>query len=198
LLSRAAWNTALQANARFVEGVPLRHDTKYLIGLSSTQQNAAEKKRLERYHREYIYAPYRAALEPTAHAARRLLAEQIHYELNYPMTLVSGERSEPLPAHILIRGQYDKPGDLVEPATPAFLPPLRRLAGHLECSRLQTSRSSGAESTAGCASEIGTQLASSAPASSARRATLACRATPPPTPNSSTGSPPNSSAPVGT
>ena len=126
LLSRAAWNTALQANARFVEGVPLRHDTKYLIGLSSTQQNADEKKRLDRYHREYIYAPYRAALEPTAHAARRLLAEQIHYELNYPMTLVSGERFEPLPAHILIRGQYDKPGDLVGPATPAFLPPLRR------------------------------------------------------------------------
>ena len=125
LLSRAAWNTALQANARFVEGVPLRHDTKYLIGLSSTQQNADEKKRLDRFHREYIYAPYRAALEPTAHAARRLLAEQIHYELNYPMTLVSGERSEPLPAHILIRGQYDKLGDLVEPATPAFLPPLR-------------------------------------------------------------------------
>ncbi|PHX84731.1 MAG: hypothetical protein CK538_10480 [Opitutia bacterium] len=126
LLSRAAWNTALQANARFVEGVPLRHDTKYLIGLSSTQQNDDEKKRLERYHREHIYAPYRAALEPLSHAARRLLAEQIHYELKYPMTLVSGERAEPLPAHILIRGQYDKPGDLVEPATPSFLPPLRR------------------------------------------------------------------------
>ena len=125
LLSRAAWNTNLQANARFNEGMPLRHDIKYLIGLSGTQQNDEEKTRLDRYHREHIYAPYRAALEPEAHAARRLLAEQIHYELTNPMTLVSGERPVPLPAHILLRGQYDKPGDLVEPATPSFLPPLR-------------------------------------------------------------------------
>jgi mono/diheme cytochrome c family protein len=125
LLSRAAWNTNLQANARFNEGMPLRHDIKYLIGLSGTQQNAEEKTRLDRYHREHIYAPYRAVLEPEAHAARRLLSEQIHYELKHPMTLVSGERTVPLPAHILVRGQYDKPGDLVEPATPSFLPPLR-------------------------------------------------------------------------
>jgi mono/diheme cytochrome c family protein len=137
LLSSAAWASSLRANARFVEGVPIRHDIKFLIGLSPTQQNEEEKERLIRYHREFIYAPLRAALEPEAHAARRLLAEQIHYELTYPATLISRERAEPLPAHILIRGQYDKPGDRVTPATPAFLPPLTRASS-------STSTSTGA------------------------------------------------------
>ncbi|PAW63727.1 MAG: hypothetical protein B9S34_13830 [Opitutia bacterium Tous-C1TDCM] len=125
LLSAAAWASSLRANARFVEGVPLRHDIKYLIGLSPTQQNEEEKARLARFHRDHLYGPRRAAVEAEAHAVRRLLAEQIHYELTYPGTLISRELPEPLPARILIRGQYDKPGDLVGTAVPAFLPPLK-------------------------------------------------------------------------
>jgi hypothetical protein len=126
LLSSAAWARSLRENARFVENVPIRHDIKYLIGLSPTQQNEEEKKRLSRYHRDFIYAPYRALVQHAEYAARKLLSEQIHYELSLPSTLISGERSEPLPAHILIRGQYDKPGDKVEAATPAFLPPIEK------------------------------------------------------------------------
>ncbi len=39
-----------------------------------------------------------------------------------PTTLVWKELDKPREAHMLIRGQYDKPGDRVERATPAFLP----------------------------------------------------------------------------
>jgi len=39
-----------------------------------------------------------------------------------PTTLVWKELEKPREAHMLIRGQYDKPGDRVERATPAFLP----------------------------------------------------------------------------
>src|SRR5690606_33350743 len=39
LLSSAAWARGLRGNARFVENVPIRHDIKFLIGLSPTQQN---------------------------------------------------------------------------------------------------------------------------------------------------------------
>ena len=124
LLSAGAWVTSLRTGARAFEAVPIRHDINFLIGLSSTQQNAEEKARMATWHRDYIYAPLRAALEPEVHAARRLLAEQIHYEVTLPVTPISRERAEPLPQHILIRGQYDKPGELVTPAVPAFLPPL--------------------------------------------------------------------------
>jgi hypothetical protein len=126
VLSSAAWARSLRESARFVENVPIRHDIKYLIGLSPTQQNEEEKSRLAKYHRDFIYGPYRAQVQREEHAARRLLSEQIHYELTLPSTLIARELAEPHPAHILLRGQYDKPGDKVEPATPAFLPPIEK------------------------------------------------------------------------
>ncbi|MCO8122188.1 PSD1 and planctomycete cytochrome C domain-containing protein [Stieleria sp. TO1_6] len=41
-----------------------------------------------------------------------------------PATLVMKERDEVRPAHLLIRGNYDQPGDVVQRDTPGFLPPL--------------------------------------------------------------------------
>jgi hypothetical protein len=41
-----------------------------------------------------------------------------------PTTLVMAEQAAPLPAHILKRGQYDHPGDEVQPGVPSVLPPL--------------------------------------------------------------------------
>jgi hypothetical protein len=41
-----------------------------------------------------------------------------------PTTLVWKELKEPREAHILIRGQYDQPGDVVKRMTPSFLPPM--------------------------------------------------------------------------
>ena len=79
LLSKSAWVRFMQSNARDVTTVPLPNDIVFLLGLSATQQNDAEKKRLENFYRDYIYGPTRAALEPEVHAVRRLLAEQVHY-----------------------------------------------------------------------------------------------------------------------
>ena len=45
-------------------------------------------------------------------------------EKSVATTMVMREKPEPRAAHILIRGQYDKPGDKVERGLPAALPPL--------------------------------------------------------------------------
>jgi mono/diheme cytochrome c family protein len=42
-----------------------------------------------------------------------------------PATLVMKERAEVRPTHILVRGNYDQPGEAVERNTPDFLPPMK-------------------------------------------------------------------------
>ncbi len=42
-----------------------------------------------------------------------------------PAAMIMKERAEVRPAHILVRGEYDHPGDPVERDTPRFLPPLQ-------------------------------------------------------------------------
>ncbi|MFT5523542.1 MAG: hypothetical protein ACI9HK_001489, partial [Pirellulaceae bacterium] len=45
------------------------------------------------------------------------------------LAMVMKERSEPKPTHILVRGSYEHPGELVSRNTPAFLPPLKEKQG---------------------------------------------------------------------
>jgi hypothetical protein len=45
------------------------------------------------------------------------------------VAMVMKERETPKPTHVLIRGAYDAPGELVERDTPAFLPPLKPKEG---------------------------------------------------------------------
>lgn len=53
---------------------------------------------------------------------QRELAE---FREKLPTVMVMEEMATPRQTHILLRGQYDKPGDRVEPNVPAELPPLR-------------------------------------------------------------------------
>jgi mono/diheme cytochrome c family protein len=138
LLTSAAWSRPLRTAARDIADLPIRHDIKFLLGLSGNQQNDEEKARLERYHRDYINVRFRPEVEEELHAVRRLMSEQTYHEVTYPSTLISRELAEPLPAHILVRGQYDKPGDKVEAGTPAFLPPIAQTGARV--SRLDFAR----------------------------------------------------------
>jgi hypothetical protein len=52
-------------------------------------------------------------------------AEKKKLEATIPVAMVMKEKAEPRPAHILLRGAYDNPGERVERNTPAFLPPLK-------------------------------------------------------------------------
>ncbi len=50
--------------------------------------------------------------------------EQQELDKSIPTTLVARELAKPRETHMLMRGEYDKPGDLVTAAVPAILPPL--------------------------------------------------------------------------
>jgi hypothetical protein len=68
-----------------------------------------------------------ASCTATASAAAQWLAAEraaTEFAERLPQCMVSGERVEPRPVHVLRRGRYDQPGEQVRPGTPAFLPPL--------------------------------------------------------------------------
>jgi hypothetical protein len=63
-----------------------------------------------------------------ARAARRrlddLLTEREKFERSLPTVMVMAERTPVKETHLLLRGAYDKPGEVVTPGVPAVLPPL--------------------------------------------------------------------------
>jgi len=65
-----------------------------------------------------------AEVGSTLAAHRTAAAALAAFEGALPRCMVSGERSEPRPVHVLARGRYDQPGERVTPGPPAFLPPL--------------------------------------------------------------------------
>ncbi len=61
------------------------------------------------------------SLSADLQAARRQRAQLIR---SVPETLVMADRDEPRKTHILMRGEYDHPGEEVHAGTPAVLPPI--------------------------------------------------------------------------
>jgi hypothetical protein len=63
-------------------------------------------------------------LEKVLAALKEARKQKAEFEQTLPTVMVMQELPEPREAHVLIRGAFDHPGDKVEPATPAWLPPL--------------------------------------------------------------------------
>ncbi len=92
-----------------------------LAGLPADKRTAAESAKLRACFLDQ-HAP-----RPIQQAARRVseLSRQREQLLDsFPTTMVMEEIPQPRPAHVLIRGEYDKRGEKVEPGVPAALPRL--------------------------------------------------------------------------
>lgn len=71
---------------------------------------------------------------------RRLGRERGRVEGGVRAVMVMKERAEPRPAHVFVRGAYDQLGEEVQRDTPAFLPPLDRVAEGGPATRLDLAR----------------------------------------------------------
>ncbi len=85
-----------------------------------SEDQAAELDRLDRMIDELAQQDKKVVEKELADVKR----QRDDLMLGVPGTLIMKERDEVRPAHILVRGLYDQPGDLVERQTPSFLPPM--------------------------------------------------------------------------
>jgi hypothetical protein len=115
----SAWLQTQQA----VGGAALPKEVQDIIKLDRGQRNDAQKKQLRDFFIEHAYAKTRATFEPLHRQLKDIDKEREQLDKQTPTTLISNERSEPRPAYILKRGEYDRRGEQVGRDTPAFLPP---------------------------------------------------------------------------
>jgi len=95
-----------------------------LVQVESSKLAEARKKQLRDYFIEYAYAKTRAIFDPLHKELAPVQKEREALNAKMPATLISKELSQPRPAFILKRGEYDRRGDPVGRDTPAFLPPM--------------------------------------------------------------------------
>ncbi|HRX82872.1 MAG TPA: DUF1553 domain-containing protein, partial [Pirellulaceae bacterium] len=97
------------------------------------KQLKTELQRIEKQSKDTSDETQKKAVEEELEKAKQALAkqerEQQAFEATIPAAMVMKERAELRPAHILIRGAYDKPGEEVGRDSPAFLPPMKEMDG---------------------------------------------------------------------
>lgn len=120
LESLLVWQRAQKAAA----GVGLPPPIQNLVKLDSTKLTAQQKKELTDYFLERVYSKTRTIFDPLHQQLAQAEKERQQIEKQIPTTLVSQERSEPRPAFLLKRGEYDQRGEKVGRETPPFLPPM--------------------------------------------------------------------------
>ncbi len=98
---------------------------------SVTEITAIDPQRRSKAHADRItwYFLEKHAPEPIHQAWERWLdlkKQREQFIESLPTVMVMQEREKPRETFVLIRGQYDKPGEKVSPGVPAILPPLPR------------------------------------------------------------------------
>ncbi len=92
--------------------------------IASAERAVAEARAAESSAEGDAKATHEAARKAAEQRLGALRREFNQFRTTIPGAMVMRERAEPRPAHVLIRGQYDRPGAEVPRGTPAFLPPL--------------------------------------------------------------------------
>jgi Protein of unknown function (DUF1553) len=94
------------------------------LAIAAEKRDDKQKAELHKYYRQHV-SPIIKRLDGQI---TRLRSERTELEKRLPTMMVMAELSKPRETYVLIRGQYDKKGGKVDPATPVSLPPLPAVA----------------------------------------------------------------------
>jgi hypothetical protein len=123
--SLSAWvrsQRTLTQQAQRRSGVP--KDIRDIVRLERSKRSPEQRQKLRDYFVENAYSRTRPTFEPLHKDLTRLERTDAELSKQIPASLISHELSKPRPAFILKRGDYDRRGEPVSRATPAFLLPL--------------------------------------------------------------------------
>lgn len=81
--------------------------------------------KLRGYYLAFVARPVSEELEACQVAWEKARADREAADTAIPGTMIFRDRDKPRDAFVMTRGQYDKPGDKVEPGVPAILPRLK-------------------------------------------------------------------------
>ncbi|NBV46534.1 MAG: DUF1553 domain-containing protein [Planctomycetia bacterium] len=108
--------TALDPGLVGPAGLKLPAPVRRALAVARGERTAAEQEAVAAFHRDTIDGPFRRAV--AARDAARKALDELTESLPSAMVMVEGPRRQ---AHLLTRGEYDKPAEVVDPALPAFL-----------------------------------------------------------------------------
>ena len=94
------------------------------IKVDADKRNDVHRKLIRDHFLENVYAKTKTTFDPLHKQRDDLTKQRTDVENSIPTTMVTAEMDKPRDTFLLIRGQYDKKGDKVEPGVPAILPPL--------------------------------------------------------------------------
>jgi hypothetical protein len=102
-----------------------------------SEEDAAK---LQRFYVALIARPLNAEIESARTAWEAARAARLIAEETAPGTFIFRDLEKPRESFVMLRGQYDKPGDKVEPGIPAVLPQIERDDSTKRLTRLDLAR----------------------------------------------------------
>lgn len=92
----------------------------------AAKQTPTNETKLRDYYIEFVCSDTKPAFEPLNKQITVLTKQRDSLNASIPGSIVFKDLPTPRTSAIMMRGQYDKAGDKVEPDTPAVLPPLKK------------------------------------------------------------------------
>ena len=119
--SLLAWLS--QREGKDTQGLPGELNT-ILKTVPAATRTPAQQKQLRDYYLASVCATTKPALAPFEAEIAKLKKERDDLDQTIPSTFVMKDLDQPRDSFVMLRGAYDKPGEKVQPGTPAMLPPL--------------------------------------------------------------------------
>jgi hypothetical protein len=116
-------------------------DLNQILKAGPDKRPAAEQeKKLRDYYLQSVCADTKPQLEPLAKELATAKQQRDAFDQGIPSTFIFRDRDQPRESFVMLRGQYNKPGDKVEPGVPAVLPPLPKTEPARRANRLDLAR----------------------------------------------------------